>query len=158
MEKANIVTNILVCSYNELTEEQKKLVDCAKEASTRAYAPYSCFSVGAAALLDNGEIIEGNNQENAAYPSGICAERTTLFYAGARYPDSPVRKLAIAAMKDGAYIALPTAPCGACRQVILETENRYDSPIEILLYGEEKTYIVSSIKELLPLSFGKDNL
>lgn len=114
------------------------MVDCAKEASTRAYAPYSCFSVGAAALLDNGEIIEGSNQENAAYPSGICAERTTLFYAGARYPDSAVRKLAIAAMKDGAYIALPTAPCGACRQVILETENRYDSPIEILLYGEEK--------------------
>ncbi len=158
MKKANIVTNILVCSYNELTEEQKKVIDCAKDACTRAYAPYSCFSVGAAALLANGEIIKGSNQENAAYPSGICAERTTLFYAGANYPDTPVCKLAIAAMKDGAYITEPTAPCGACRQVILETENRYSSPIEILLYGEEKVYIVSSIKELLPLSFGKENL
>lgn len=158
MKKANIVTNILVCTYNELTGEQKKLVDCAKDACTRAYAPYSCFSVGAAALLANGEIIEGSNQENAAYPSGICAERTTLFYAGARYPDTPVNKLAIVAMKDGACIAEPTAPCGACRQVILETENRYGSSIEILLYGEEKIYIVSSIKELLPLSFGKENL
>lgn len=158
MKKANIVTNILVCSYNELTEEQKKVVDSAKDACTRAYAPYSCFSVGAAALLANGEIIKGSNQENAAYPSGICAERTTLFYAGANYPETPVYKLAIAAMKDGAYVAEPTAPCGACRQVILETENRYSSSIEILLYGEEKIYIVSSIKELLPLSFGKENL
>lgn len=158
MEKANIVTNILVCDYNELDAGQKKLVDAAKDAVTRAYAPYSHFSVGAAALLDGGVVVTGNNQENAAFPSGICAERTTLFYAGAQYPRCAVRKLAIAAMKDGAYTPLPTAPCGACRQVILETENRYGSPVEILLYGVEKTYIIASVKDLLPLSFGKNDL
>ncbi len=158
MKKAEIVTNIVVCSYNELNDEQKKLVDSAKEACRRAYAPYSCFHVGAAALLRNGVTVTGNNQENAAYPSGTCAERTTLFYAGAQYPTEAVEKLAIAAYKDGHYTAMPTAPCGACRQVILETENRYETPIEILLYGEEKVYVISSIKELLPLSFGKTDL
>lgn len=158
MKKADIVTNILVCTYNELTEEQKKLIDSAKDACTRAYAPYSKFNVGAAVLLGNGMTVCGNNQENAAYPSGICAERTTLFYAGAQYPEQPVVKLAIAAQKDGAYTAQPTAPCGACRQVILETENRYNVPIEILLYGEDEIYILPTIKSLLPLSFGKDDL
>lgn len=158
MKKSDIVTNILVCTYNELSEVQKKLIDSAKDACTRSYAPYSQFKVGAAALLKNGITVCGNNQENAAYPSGICAERTTLFYAGAQYPEQPVLKLAIAALKDGAYTAQPTAPCGACRQVILETENRYNTPIEILLYGKEETYILSSVQGLLPLSFGIKDL
>ncbi len=158
MKETNIVTNILVCDYTELSDEQKKLVDLAKEACLTAYAPYSQFNVGAAALLDNGEIITGSNQENAAYPSGTCAERTTLFYAGARYPNQAVTKLAIAAYKGNSYTATPTAPCGACRQVILETEHRYNTPIEILLYGTEKTYIITSIESLLPLCFGKTDL
>lgn len=158
MKNIDIVTNIVVCDYNELNEMQKKLVDQAKNACKRAYAPYSRFNVGAAAMLDNGTIVAGNNQENAAYPSGTCAERTTLFYAGAQYPDNAVTKLAIAAYKDNAYTKTPTAPCGACRQVILETEHRYGTPIEIILYGEEKTYIITSIESLLPLCFGKTDL
>lgn len=158
MKKTDIVTNILICDYNELTDQQKKLVECAKEASLKAYAPYSQFRVGAAALLDNGEIVSGSNQENAAYPSGTCAERTTLFYAGAQYPQNAVTKLAIAAYKGNDFTATPTAPCGACRQVILETEHRYETPIEIILYGKEKTYIITSIESLLPLCFGKTDL
>lgn len=158
MKNLDIVTNIIVCNYNELNETQKLLVERAKEASKRAYAPYSQFNVGAAAMLDNGEIVCGSNQENAAYPSGTCAERTTLFYAGAQYPDNAVTMLAIAAYKGGNFTAVPTAPCGACRQVILETEHRYGKPIEILLYGEEKTYIITSIESLLPLCFGKTDL
>jgi cytidine deaminase len=158
MKNIDIVTNIVVCNYNELNEMQKNLVDQAKNACKRAYAPYSRFNVGAAAMLDNGTIVAGNNQENAAYPSGTCAERTTLFYAGAQYPDNAVTKLAIAAYKDNAYTKTPTAPCGACRQVILETEHRYGTPIEIILYGEEKTYIITSIESLLPLCFGKTDL
>ena len=158
MKNIDIVTNIVVCNYNELNDDQKKLVDCAKVACSRAYAPYSQFNVGAAALLDNGEIISGSNQENAAYPSGTCAERTTLFYAGAQHPNNAVKRLAIAAYKGNDFTATPTAPCGACRQVILETEHRYNTPIEIILYGTEKTYIVTSIESLLPLCFGKTDL
>lgn len=158
MKKTDIVTNILICEYNELNETQKKLVDRAKEACLKAYAPYSHFNVGAAALLDNGQIVTGSNQENAAYPSGTCAERTTLFYAGAQYPDNAVTMLAIAAHKGDDFTAMPTAPCGACRQVILETEHRYNTPMEIILYGREKSYIITSIESLLPLCFGKTDL
>lgn len=158
MKNIDIVTNIVVCDYKELNETQKNLVDQAKKACKQAYAPYSHFNVGAAALLDNGVIVTGNNQENAAYPSGICAERTTLFYAGAQYPDKAVTMLALAAFKGDAYTKTPTAPCGACRQVILETEHRYNRPIELILYGEEKTYIITSIESMLPLCFGKTDL
>ena len=122
MENRNITTKIIVCSYDELNEEEKKLIDAAKEATNRSYSPYSRFQVGAAALLSGGTVITGSNQENAAYPSGICAERTTLFYANSQYPDLPVEALAIAAQTSGDFIDHPTAPCGACRQVILETE------------------------------------
>jgi cytidine deaminase len=158
MKNIDIVTNIVVCDNTELTDTQKKLVELAKDACKRAYAPYSHFNVGAAAMLDNGEFVTGSNQENAAYPSGTCAERTTLFYAGAQYPDNAVTMLAIAAYKGNAFTKTPTAPCGACRQVILETEHRYQKPIEIILYGEEKTYIITSIESLLPLCFGKTDL
>ncbi len=158
MENKNITTKIIVCSYEELTETEKKLVDTAKEASNRSYAPYSRFQVGAAALLSGGLIISGSNQENAAYPSGICAERTTLFYANSQYPDLAVESLAIAAQTGGSFIERPTAPCGACRQVILETEERYRHPIRIYLYGTDEIYIVESIRGLLPLCFGKNDL
>lgn len=158
MENRNITTKIIVCSYEELTETEKKLVDTAKEASNRSYAPYSRFQVGAAALLSGGLIISGSNQENAAYPSGICAERTTLFYANSQYPDLAVESLAIAAQTGGSFIERPTAPCGACRQVILETEERYRHPIRIYLYGTDEIYIVESIRGLLPLCFGKNDL
>ena len=158
MENLNITAKITVCKYEELNRIEKKLIDMAKEATTHSDAPYSMFQVGAAALLDNGEIVQGSNQENAAYPSGLCAERVTLFFANSQYPESAVQLLAIAAQTGGKFTGTPTAPCGACRQVILETENRYDHPIRILLYGEDKIYITESIKDLLPLCFGKDEL
>ena len=123
------------------------------DATVRSYAPYSRFSVGAAALLANGIVITGTNQENAAYPSGLCAERITLFYANSQYPDQPVMTLAIAARTEKDFIDLPIPPCGACRQVILETEKRYKQPIRILLYGKKEIYEVKSICDLLPLSF-----
>ena len=158
MENKNITTKIIVCSYEELNDEEKKLVDAAKEATNRSYAPYSRFQVGAAVRLAGGVLVSGSNQENAAYPSGICAERTTLFYATSQYPDRAVEALAIAAQTGGKFIEHPTAPCGACRQVILETEERYRHPIRIYLYGTDEVYIVDSIVGLLPLCFGKSDL
>ena len=158
MKELNITAKIKVCQYDELSADQKKLTDAAREATFRSYAPYSQFFVGAAAELANGEIIQGNNQENAAYPSGLCAERVTLFFAGSKYPDVAVKRLAIAARTNGDYVEECVAPCGACRQVILETEERSGEPMEIILCGRDQVYIVDSIKELLPLCFGKNNL
>ena len=151
--------HIILKEEGELSEVEQKLVAAAKEATLRSYAPYSRFHVGAAVLLDNGEIITGNNQENCAYPSGLCAERTTLFYANSRYPDVPVRILCIAARDtSGTFTKEPISPCGACRQVMLETEHRYSGKMEVLLYGEEETYVFESAADLLPLIFVKENL
>ncbi|MGL4293210.1 MAG: cytidine deaminase [Bacteroidales bacterium] len=158
MKELNIVTKIKVCQYDELTSEQKILVDQAKEATFRSYAPYSGFFVGAAAELANGEIIQGNNQENAAYPSGLCAERVTLFFANSKYPDVAINRLAIAARTGGDFVEECVAPCGACRQVILESEDRGGKPMELLLCGKDQIYVVDSIKDLLPLYFSKDQL
>lgn len=137
---------------------EKMLVERAKSASADAYAPYSNFWVGAALLLENGEIITGNNQENAAYPSGLCAERTAVFYANAAHPDVAVTTIAVAAQHAGGFLKEPIAPCGACRQVLLETEHRYGKKLRILLYGETEIAILDSVKYLLPLSFGVDSL
>lgn len=142
----------------ELQGDDLRLVEAAKEAVKRAYVPYSQFRVGAAVLLENGEIICGSNQENAAYPSGTCAERTALFYAGARYPDIAVKALAVAAYNKGQYLSAPIPPCGACRQVILETEMRAGHPLHILLYGTAGTYVTEGISNLLPLVFTAENM
>ena len=144
----------VLCDYAELTEADRQLVDAAKLATERSYAPYSHFHVGAAALLADGTVVTGTNQENAAYPSGLCAERTTLFYASAAHPNIPVVALAIAAYTDGTFTRTPIAPCGACRQVMLEVENRHHHPIRTLLYGTEGIYIIEGgTRELLPLTF-----
>ena len=153
MKDLTIKSIIKVYQYDELSDEDKKLIEQSIEATKRSYAPYSKFSVGAAALLDNGITITGTNQENAAYPSGLCAERTTLFYANSQYPDSAVKTLAIAARTERDFIDTPIPPCGACRQVILETEKRFGNSIRILLYGKSCIYLVEGIGSLLPLSF-----
>ena len=153
MKDLTITSIIKVYTFDELNKTEQDLMTSAMEATTRSYAPYSKFSVGAAALLANGIVVTGTNQENAAYPSGLCAERTTLFYANSQYPDQPVLTLAIAARTEKDFIDLPIPPCGACRQVILETEKRYKQPIRILLYGKKGIYEVKSICDLLPLSF-----
>ncbi len=158
MKELNITTKIKVCTYDELSDAQKIVVDQAKEATNRSYAPYSNFFVGAAAELANGEIIQGNNQENAAYPSGLCAERVTLFFANSLHPDVAINRMAIAARYNGDFVAECVAPCGACRQVILETEDRGKQPMELLLCGKDQIYIVDSIKDLLPLYFSKEQL
>ena len=143
-----------LCTYEEISEQDRQLIDAAKAATECSYAPYSQFHVGAAALLSDGTIVTGSNQENAAYPSGMCAERTTLFHAGASHPDTPVVALAIAAYTEGEFTKKPIAPCGACRQVMLEVENRYHQPIRTLLYGTEGIYLIEGgTRELLPLTF-----
>lgn len=153
MKELTITAIIKVYQYQELEKADQALLSTAMEATAHSYAPYSRFSVGAAALLNDGTVVTGSNQENAAYPSGLCAERTTLFYANSRYPDQPVKTLAIAARTEKDFIETPIPPCGACRQVILETEKRYNQPIRILLYGKECIYEIKSIGDLLPLSF-----
>lgn len=143
-----------IYAYDELDNNDRELLELAREATYRSYAPYSHFSVGAAARLANGAVVCGNNQENAAYPSGICAERTTLFYANAQYPDQAVDTLAIAARNErGEFLQQPIPPCGACRQVMLETEARFHRPMRILLFGTEGVYEVKRVGDLLPLSF-----
>lgn len=154
MKEIKLDIRIHSLQYDELALQDRELIDKAKEATSRSYAPYSGFSVGAAALLKNGVIVTGTNQENAAYPSGLCAERTTLFYANSQYPDQGVLALAIAARSESGYLDTPIPPCGACRQVMLETEQRYGQPMRILLYGDKEIYEISDTRDLLPLSFG----
>lgn len=152
--------NISIESYqlDELSPQDQELIRAAIEATKNAYANYSRFYVGAALRLENGQMVIGANQENAAFPSGLCAERTAVFAAQANYPDSPIDTLAIVARNEKGVLPNPITPCGACRQVILEIEDRYKKPIKILLYGTQKIYCVRSVKDLLPLSFVDDNM
>ncbi len=147
-------TKVVVCAYDELMPEDREVVDAARAATANSYAVYSKFNVGAAVRLEGGVIVKGSNQENAAYPSGLCAERTTFFWANSQYPDRAVLTLAIAARTENGELAMPIPPCGACRQVILETEKRYNRTIRIILYGTRECYVVEDgIKALLPLTF-----
>ena len=150
-----IKLNITIKPYqlDELSAHDRELVERAVQATYNAYAEYSHFYVGAAVRLADGSIVIGANQENAAFPSGLCAERTALFAAQANHPDQSVQTLAIAARNDNGLLDDPVSPCGACRQVILGVEDRYKQPIRILLYGKKGVYSVMSAKDLLPLSF-----
>lgn len=149
----------VLASENELTEREKLAWNKAKEATENAYAPYSNFLVGAALLLEDGTVHIGNNQENAAYPSGLCAERTALFAKSALLPFEPIELIAVAARKAFTYKYIQGAPCGACRQVMTEYEDRQGSPIKILLQGEgTEIYRLGSVKDLLPLCFTQENL
>ncbi len=156
MKKLEIVTPILSVDYNELTPMQQKLVDLARQATDRSYAPYSNFRVGAAIELDNGEIVTGSNQENAAFPSGTCAERTACYYAHATYPQAHFKTIAIAAIgTDGKEIPSPVAPCGACRQALLEYEKLAGNNVTVILCGSETIYILPSVASLLPVCFSE---
>lgn len=158
MKEIHIPVRIVAYAYEELEASDKQLIDAAKEATSRSYSPYSRFAVGAAARLSNGIVVTGSNQENAAYPSGTCAERTTLFYANSQYPEHPVEALAIAARDTEDFVSSPIPPCGACRQVLLETEQRFHHPMRILLYSRNEVYVMEGTKNLLPLSFGNEFL
>lgn len=158
MKEIVLTTKIKVYTWEELSEKEQQLVLEAKEATYRSYAPYSGFCVGAAVMLDNGVVVCGNNQENAAYPSGLCAERVALFSANAAFPGQKVKLVAIAARQGEEFVDLPVSPCGACRQVMLECEERYGQPLGLILYGTRCIYVVESSSALMPLSFGKDYL
>ena len=154
MKEKRFEISYQIYAFDELDALDKRLTDAAKEATRRSYAPYSHFHVGAAALLENDVIVTGTNQENVAYPSGLCAERTTLFYANSQYPDMAIKALAIAACdENGTPSANIISPCGACRQVMLETEKRSGKPMKILLCGSEEVYIVKGVTQLLPFAF-----
>ncbi len=143
-------------SLDELPTEIKSLMKHARDARDNSYSPYSNFSVGAAILLDNNEIVTGSNQENASYPSGLCAERTAIFYAGAKYPKVKMLKMAIIAGSKTKVTDAPIPPCGACRQSIAEYEVKQEAPIELYFMGETGKVVKShSLANLLPLVFDK---
>ena len=156
MKEEKLEISYGIYALSELTDERRKLVDAALEATRRSYAPYSHFCVGAAVLLENGVVVTGNNQENVAFPSGLCAERTALFYANAQYPEVPVKALAIVARdSSGQVTKAPISPCGACRQVMLEMENRFGKPMQVLLASAEEVIVVERASALLPLAFSE---
>jgi cytidine deaminase len=160
MKKIEIKTSAIVYSHiDELSTEDKMLIDKAIEARAKAYAPYSKFSVGAALLLENNEIVLGNNQENAAYPSGMCAERVAVWRAGSEYPNVKILKLAISASSTITKVDKPAGPCGACRQSLLEYEVKQKQSFPILLMGEVGDIIkIESLASLLPFSFDSSYL
>ena len=153
MKTINLNIAIKHCQLDELSVADRELIEQAMKATDNAYAEYSHFYVGAALRLANGRIVIGANQENAAFPSGLCAERTAVFSAQANFPDQSIEALALVARNDNGLIDNPVTPCGPCRQVLLGVEERYGLPMRILMYGKSGVYSVGSAKDLLPLSF-----
>ncbi len=150
-----------IVSYNgeeELPASDRALLQAAKRAATKAYAPYSQFKVGAALRLADGQIITGNNQENVAYPSGLCAERVALFYASANYPDVPVEAIAITANTQAFKLTSAVTPCGSCRQVMAETEKKQKNNIRVIMPGDNTILVAETCRQLLPLMFEANGL
>ena len=138
---------------DQLDPQDRQLAQAAIEAIAGSYAPYSNFNVGAAVLLDDGQVVKGANQENAAYPSGLCAERTALFYAGANMPDKAVVAIAIAAGQNGELCSRPVTPCGACRQVMAQYQLKGGKPMTIILVGKDRIWRFSKVEDILPFIF-----
>ncbi|WP_350287102.1 cytidine deaminase [uncultured Croceitalea sp.] len=160
MEKRKVQFDLTVYKIeDELSPEEAELLAQAVTARKRAYAPYSDFNVGAAVLLDNGTIVLGNNQENASYPSGLCAERVAIFSAGANYPYERIKMIAVSAASKNYKVTEPAGPCGNCRQAMAEYEQKQKKPIQILMRGESgPIYKCESINDLLPLAFNNSFL
>lgn len=152
-EKKINVTYQEYSSVEEMTLEDQALVAAALEAQKGSYSPYSDFQVGAALQLANGVIVKGANQENIAYPSGLCAERVAMFWAGANYPDVPMDTLAIAGSDHGVLCESPASPCGSCRQVMAEYQKKYKHPLKIILVGSKRIRKFSCVEDLLPFIF-----
>jgi len=158
-EESIVITIVRYPSTSSLSAEDTELIQVANEALEKSYSPYSKFRVAAAIRMANGEILTGSNQENAAYPSGLCAERVALFAAKHRWPDVDVSTMAIAASSDIGQLNEPVSPCGACRQVLLEYELNQTIPMRLLLCGEKgDVALIPSSKSLLPLYFNKEFL
>ena len=158
MSKLKIEIDYDFCQWSELTEQDKQLIKHAKEAVRNSYANYSHFHVGAALQLHDGRIVIGANQENAAFPSGLCAERSAIFAAQSHYPEQAIDALAIVAHNEKGFLSDPITPCGACRQVMLEMEDRYKQDVRILLYGTSGVYVLQRVKDLLPFAFVDENM
>ena len=158
MKNITIKADISSLTYEELSEQVKTLIDAAKDATSNSYSPYSKFSVGAALRLEDGTIIKGANQENAAFSVTMCAERSAIFNAQSNYPQQAITHLAIAAKNSNGFVKEPVFPCGSCRQAILEMEYRYKRNIKIYLYGDNEIYVINTIKDILPLSFVDDSM
>jgi len=154
MKSRDLCIRLKECEHpDDLSEMHHLLVKRAIVAAKDAYAPYSHYQVGVALMLENGRFVSGNNQENAAYPSGLCAERVALFHAGSEYPDLSIQAMAIVAINKGILQEEPVTPCGACRQVIVESEWRGGRPIELILYGTKRILFFERAGDLLPLPF-----
>ena len=145
-------------SIAELDELECRLLEAANEATKTSYAPYSKFNVGAAVLLENGEIITGSNQENNAYPSGLCAERVAVFYANAKYPNVAIKAMAVSSAVNGILNDSEVYPCGACRQVLVESENRQQTKIKLIMGGAKSIIVVDSVSLMLPFTFDLDKM
>lgn len=145
-------------SSSQLNIQEKELIEKAEEIAKDAYAGYSKFSVGAAVLLENGVIVTGSNQENAAYPSGLCAERVALFYASSQYPNIAVKVIAVTALRNKEPLNEPVPPCGSCRQVFVEWEKRFNQPFVVLMAGKKKIIRIEKASWLLPFNFQSDFL
>ena len=150
--------NIVYTDFGKIPEDEQLLIRKAEEATNNAYAPYSSFHVGAAILLDDDSIITGSNQENAAFPSGLCAERVAIFSIMNMYPNKKIKKIAVTARKKMADTYLPAAPCGGCRQVMLEQEVKQKNAIEVLFKTNDSWVKITSVSHLLPFSFNKNAL
>ncbi len=144
-------------SKEDLSSEDTQLINSAIDAQKSSYSPYSKFKVGAAVLLANEEIIQGSNQENGAYPSGLCAERVALFYAGVKFPNIPIKTIAITASFNDQMPGEPIPPCGACRQVMIESRNIGNEPMRVILVGEDRIYMIDDVTHLLPFNFSSVN-
>lgn len=154
MKQLDLHIPVQIVNFDEMKPEDRELLERARRATYTSYSPYSQFKVGAAISLDNGEIITGSNQENAAYPAGICAERTACFYAHAQYPEAKFTGIAVTARGiNGEFTDEPAAPCGVCRQALLEFETLAGHDVPVILGGKDKAYILPSVKSLLPLAF-----
>lgn len=146
-------------NFEELTADERDLIEEAKRASNASYSPYSNFRVGAALILTDGTIIHGSNQENASYPAGLCAERVAFFHAGAAYPNLAIRAVAVVARRTDEENFKAVAPCGSCRQVMLEYEIKQNTPITVIMQSPENGWIrIKTTKALLPFCFDKHNL
>ena len=153
MKTIDIHIRMQYCQKDELRPDDRELIDCAVKATDNSYARYSNFHVGAALRLVDGGIVIGANQENAAFPSGLCAERSAIFAAQSQSPEQAIVTIAVAARNENGLLREPITPCGSCRQVMLEIEDRYKRPVRILLYGTDGIYVIDTVRDLMPLSF-----
>jgi len=158
METIQLKQELLFCQLEELSNDEQQLVRKAMQATDNSYSPYSKFRVGAALRLADGTEIIGANQENAAFPVTLCAERTAIFAAQAQYPAQPIVALAVAARNENGFTEDPVTPCGSCRQVILEIEQRYNQSVKIYLYGTRGVYVINTVRDLLPLCFVEESM